>query len=169
MNTFKKLSLAAALVPALLAGQAMAATFSAGSVGASPYVNNVTAHGSFADVYNFSIGGGGLSAGGLSLELPFGAMALFHISDLTFSLFSDAISVADASAALPIATFSGVSGSWEGSVPAGNYRFEVTGVASGLAGGNYTFSIAAVPEPGEWLMLTAGLGLLAGAARRRKA
>ena len=54
----------------------------------------------------------------------------------------------------------------------GAYSITVTGTAlsSPAIGGSYNLMVAApVPEPHEWAMMLAGLGLVGWAARRRKA
>ena len=48
------------------------------------------------------------------------------------------------------------------------YTFAITGVANGNGAYNFTLSAAAVPEPAEYAMLLAGLGLVGMVVRRRK-
>jgi hypothetical protein len=49
-----------------------------------------------------------------------------------------------------------------------DYTFAITGKASGNGALNFTLSAAAVPEPAEYAMLLAGLGLVGMVVRRRK-
>ena len=57
-----------------------------------------------------------------------------------------------------------------GILPTGmNYYYQVSGVANGINGGQYTYSAfaQAVPESETWAMLLAGLGLVGLQLRRR--
>ena len=56
-----------------------------------------------------------------------------------------------------------------GLLGAGNYILKVSGAVSGIAGGGYVAQIAAVPEPSEYLMMLAGLGIVGYAVRRKRA
>jgi len=53
--------------------------------------------------------------------------------------------------------------------PANDYYFTVSGMGAGTQGGQYVFSVAAlpVPEPETYAMLLAGLGIIGAVARRR--
>jgi hypothetical protein len=57
------------------------------------------------------------------------------------------------------------------SLPRGTWAVRVTGDVVGNAGGSYSATIALmpIPEPQEWGMLLAGLGVVGALARRRKA
>jgi hypothetical protein len=154
-----------AAVAGLQALPAAAGTYSAGTLGGTPYINNVSVPvGSFLDTYTFDLTHPGQDLVGTvnSLELDWHGLSLLHISDL--------------SATLQVVGSPGVIGSWTGNpmnvlaaVPAGSYQLALSGVADGSAGGNYTLSLAApVPEPESYAMMLAGLGLLGLAARRRR-
>jgi len=157
-----------ALIMALAGLQALpaaAASYSAGTLGSTPYINNVSVPvGSFLDTYTFDLAAPSMDLVGTvnSLELGWHGLSLLHISDLTATL-------------QPVGT-PGVIGSWTGNpmnvlatVAPGSYQLALSGVADGSAGGNYTLSLAApVPEPESYAMMLAGLGLLGLAARRRR-
>lgn len=73
-------------------------------------------------------------------------------------------------------TTTGITDNWELSangLSAGSYYIEVDGTVVGTGGGSYgsdlTIAVAAVPEPGTYAMMAAGLGLLGFVARRKKA
>lgn len=53
--------------------------------------------------------------------------------------------------------------------PYGTYFASLAGTASGAYGGSYAFTIAAVPEPGQWLMFLAGIAMLGAMVHRRAA
>jgi hypothetical protein len=57
------------------------------------------------------------------------------------------------------------------SLPRGTWAVRVTGDVVGNAGGSYSATIALmpIPEPQEWGMLLAGLGVVGALARRRQA
>ena len=53
---------------------------------------------------------------------------------------------------------------------AGNYVLEVRGDVVGTAGGSYAgvLNISPIPEPGEWVLMLIGLGMIGFVAVRRK-
>lgn len=154
---------AAALALGLQAAPALAASYSAGALSSTPYINSaVLGAGAFTDSYAFSLAPAAQVVGsGVSLELPLGSLFLLHIDNLTLSLYDAGDSLLD--------TWSGNPADFDTLLAAGNYTLKVSGTADGLAGGAYLFSIAAVPEPGQWALLAAGLGLLALRKRKERA
>ena len=156
-----RLLAAGALALGLQVAPALAATYNVGALSATPYVHSATLPtGSFLDTYNFSVASPALVASSaVSLDLLWGSLSLLHIGNLTLSLYDGGDNLL---------------GSWSGSpvnlnslLGVGSYHAEVSGQADGLSGGAYRFSIAAIPEPGQWTLVLAGLGLLGAIARRR--
>lgn len=153
---------AAALAVGLYAAPAAAATYTVGPLSASPYVHSaVLPAGSFLDVYNFSVTSPAqVGASAVSLDLLLQSIDLLHIGNLSLSLY-------DGSNAL-LGTWGGSPVNLDTLLGAGNYRVDVSGNADGLSGGAYLFSIAAIPEPEQWMLFAAGLGLLGAMVVRRR-
>jgi hypothetical protein len=127
---------------------------------------------SFDDVFNFSLGSvSGIGAGGASnnVSINLGPLGSFTLEALTFTnvilrnglgqiLSPSSLSFGDHSFNLSASNLA-----------AGDYSLEVIGGAKTPNGGFYAMSLVAqpVPEPGEWAMMLAGLGLVGAVARRR--
>lgn len=144
---------------------AAAATYDAGDLSTTPYVQNVTVPvGSFLDIYNFSVVDAGYdtTSAAVTLTLDWSNVHLLHISNLSMSLYNTTTSA-------NLGTWTGDTPSFSQTLGLGDYHVNVGGTADGLAGGNYTFSIAAVPEPESYAMFLAGLGIVGLMVRRRKA
>lgn len=137
-----------------------------GTLGETPWINASNQsmqikRGSFLDIYNFSLGSlTSLAANAISGALSFGANPILNIDNLKVELID--------SRNRTVASAFGPSISLPGTYGTGNYRFQVSGIANGSAGGNYMFSVAAVPEASEWAMMLAGLVLVSYAVRRRE-
>ena len=158
-----KLFAAAAVVLGLSVGSASATTFNAGTLGATPYSNFQTmSTGPFTDTYNFTVGAlPTIISSSVSLELSFpgSPLNIFHITGLAMNLFTAGDSF--------ISGTSGSPSSLTATLSPGNYYMKLTGTADGVSGGAYSFAIAAIPEPGQWLMLLAGIAMLGMMVRRR--
>lgn len=121
---------------------------------------------SFADIFNFTIGGSGhtlvTSVVGVS---PDGTPTVGTVSGLTLELFAG--SGATGSALDTRLSLDGSLIDLATVLAGGDYSARISGVADGGLGGGFQFAIAAMPEPAEWMMLLAGL-LVVGFMTRRK-
>jgi hypothetical protein len=157
----------AAIACGLFAGNASATTYAVGDLTALGAYSG--ASGSFAagaaisDSWTFSLSGGPNTFIGFlsSVFTPFTGM----ISGLTVTLHGPGGSIS-----WPVFATGGPSGVqyalYSGTLPVGSYHLDVTGTAVKTAAYSVDFT-AAVPEPGQWLMLLAGIALLGVIARRR--
>lgn len=160
MNLLSKLGLVLAASVGWI-GSAPATTYDLSPL--SPTVQQQTAlhseGGTFADVYNFTVGAEYqtvfASAVGTSADQT-------SISDLRLAFYS-----ADGSLIGEASSSNGSFIDLSGAFLSGSYSVGVSGIANGDLGGEYQFSIAAVPEPGEWAMLLAGLAVLGFIAKRK--
>jgi len=166
-----------------LSGQAMATTTDLGAQTAPSILNFGNTFNApqsqFYDEYMFSI----TSASVFSVTSTFSLGNIFGINNLQSSLYSGTLDITTgrpASGALVEAgTVTQLSGpGYSGIVDvispitlgSGNYVLEVGGNVSGTAGGSYTgtLNISPVDEPGEWVLLLFGLGLIGFIATRRR-
>lgn len=171
---FKKLLVLLACASAIGSAHALDHTLSLGTLNATGAVQaefyttpSVTIPYSFADLFNFTLGAQSqlVTAGAVSLAPAGASSGLMHTSDLTLTLYSGAdaggsvLSTANSAGGAMIST--------NDMLGAGSYSARVSGTADGLVGGGYLFSIAAVPEPAEWMLLLCGLVTMGFIARRR--
>ncbi len=154
--------LAALVVGAGMAGPATAAFYDVGDLTSVPiYVNTspLFAFGaSINDTYQFTIPGNG-SFSSIVSSLEFGVLSLgnfmLHLSGpgLNATFLPDAAQFIKTGSLF---------------LAGGTYLANVTGVATGTAGGLYNIQMAAqVPEPSEWMMMLAGLILVGFMVKRR--
>jgi len=162
----KTLAAVAAVAAIAAPGLASATNYSLGTNGVPASATVVGMPGSsFSDVFNFNLSSiSGITAGGSSVTIDLSAL----IPGLTLpavsfpSVMLDGVSLwssADGSNSFTISL---------GSLGAGEHSLSVIGKHPGQAG-TYAVSLfaAPVPEPGEWAMMLAGLGLIGVVARRR--
>ena len=165
----------------LASGVANATTFELGTLSPSwkSAVVNVTQQ-NLADILNFSIGSTYSLAAGTLSNIPVIAQVggitttYADIQNLSVAFFSGFNASGTALSAL---TGSGAY-SASGVLAAGNYSVKVSGFLP-TSVGVYTYtafavepkpgSLPAVPEPGEWVLMLSGLGMLGFIARRRTA
>jgi hypothetical protein len=150
-----------------LSSTTMAATYSAGILSPTPYINPVVLPlGSFSDRYDFTIASLSDATASVTNSLLYsGTTTILNIPDLTLSIFK--VGSPDH---LVGSAISGVS--IFGSAPAGDYYATITGTATGISGGMYTIAMAAssVPVPASaWLLGPGLLGLVGLSLRKHKA
>ncbi len=106
------------------------------------------ASGSFLDTFNFTIG--------TTHNVFTGTTASSNVANLQFQLLDSGNTL----------LFTGLNLS--GYLTPGDYHALISGnVASPGNSGAFTFSVAATPEPAEWMMLLAGLVVVGFMARRK--
>jgi hypothetical protein len=155
----------AALLMAASLSQATVYTVSPSPmVNGSVYNENVLlSHGTFEDMFNFTIdsqGSGQLISiwAAISITDPstVSQTSVLNIDNFSVSLWHDLATdvqlSTDAINSMSLAD--------------GNYYLKVSGTANGAMGGNYNVTLAAVPEPQTLTLL--GLGILGLAVSRRK-
>jgi hypothetical protein len=166
MNLLKKLL--AVIASAGMMASAHATTYDMGTL--SPTVQEQSAFygsGSFMDIYNFSVSAeqGALLASAVSYTPSGISTDITHVTALTIAIYGGA----DGTGSV-LGTASSSNGSlldYSNVLATGTFSAKVSGLADGLVGGGYNFSIAAVPEPSGWMMLLAGLVVVGFMARRK--
>jgi len=178
INYLKNVILGLVASLALVAGAASAATY---SVPASTTLSVSVSAGAFVDYFDFNLDntsslwslGGAITSMPILFDLPapfqdvtlpavtFTGLELFNGTSLNPGAFERGYSFS------PGTTFA--TNFWP-NLADGNHFFKLTGTASG-AYGVYAVALQAapVPEPGEWAMILAGLGIIGVMARRRNA
>lgn len=124
------------------------------------------APGAISDTFIFDIASSSpVASSSAVLNLSLGSLSLLNITGFKVELFNPSDS------SLGTASFDGLNFVLNtGPLSVGNdYYFKVTGMATGTAGGSYSFALAPVPEPETWAMLLAGMGIMGVVARRRRA
>ena len=161
---------AAALALGLAAGNASATDYTfLPPVSTSPmYVgfNHLTP--SFLDNIQFTLGAlGTIGGSGTPVNLSIGPLSILNLAFTGGTVYSGTIA-SPGSAVGSFVAQPGGAYTFTGSLtPFATYFAQLSGTTSGTAGGSYAFAIAAIPEPGQWLMLLAGVALLGVMVRRR--
>lgn len=140
-----------------------------GTVGSAYFTNTPGAGTSFADNYYFSLPSASDVYGDIKdheISLILGTLLnIRNIESLAVSLFSGSTQVGTTLSA----SGSGVNSFFFGPLGTGTYNLRISGLANGLAGGEYSGAIGATPVPlpaAAWLLVS---GLVAfGAVGRRK-
>jgi hypothetical protein len=165
MNLLKKLLLVTATTGLMGSVHAQVSNTDLGTL--TPTVQQETnfyaSGGAFADIYNFTIAAGTHTLG--SSAVSYSPTGAGYVSDLSLTVYSGADGTGSA-----LATVSSSNGGlidlWR-DLAAGTFSIKVSGIADAQLGGGYNFSIAAMPEPAEWMMLLAGLVVVAFMAHRK--
>jgi hypothetical protein len=127
----------------------------------------------FNDVFSFHLGYAAdveINGTSPSFDIPFGSMGSLTVPAVDFSGFKltsatgGFFSQTGTDFSIGDGTFSyNITG-----LSAGDYLFELKGKTNGSYGvGAYGLAALAVPEPGEWAMMLAGLGMVGAMVRRR--
>lgn len=159
MKYIKQLMVSALLVGATFGAQAAEynlGNLSNGYTGFGAY--SVT--GSFLDKINFSLTSESLGSFGAGpLNFSVGGAPVLNISGMSMSLFDSNANNLGSGLDFTLS-----------SLAAGNYYLQVSGNANGFMGGLYAggIEVSAVPEPGVWSSLMAGLAMLGFMAYRRR-
>lgn len=137
---------------------------------------NAPSPGSFMDTFLFEIAPMPYTVSSTTVANNLGNGIVFNIVNGMYSVWSAGgdgmVGGGDDMKISADFAFDGMSGSTTNSVMlnTGKYFYQVTGEATGFAGGLYllTSTIVPVPEPETYAMLLAGLGALGFLARRRQ-
>jgi hypothetical protein len=132
---------------------------------AAPY-SHVFTHdpGSFFDTINFDIAASDLLSSANPLNLSLNAMNVFHITNLSYTVWDNV----HPNETVSYGTFSGNNSTALLHLTApGFYHVDISGAADGIGGGAYGVAlVTAVPEPASYAMLLGGLACIGLMGRR---
>jgi PEP-CTERM motif len=153
-----KTAIAAALVAAASSAATADQTVNLGLLTSLPKTFSSFVLGSFTDTYTFSLGP--LSTGVTGLYGSLEIAPAFSISGLQITLTGTPGGPQTDTTPSDGFSFAGLG--------TGNYALKLVGTATGMGGGIYGGSVAAVPEPETYALFFAGLGVVGFVARRRR-
>ena len=158
MKTMNSLIITALLM--LFATGAYSANYDFGTLDGTPKFQNVSvAPGKFLDVFEFNVATNSSGASNVSNHtLEFYGTDVFNITGLTLEIYN-------------AGTLSLLTMPYDSiALSAGDYIAQVSGLATGVAGGNYTYSAIAapVPEASTLSLMLAGFGLVGFMSYRRR-
>lgn len=159
MDLLKKLAVVVVVASAGWMGFVQATTLGTLSPTVQQETQFYAAGTTFADIYNFTVGAEYQTVFASAVET---SAEQTSVSNLTLTFYS-----ADGSVIGEASSSNGSAIDLSGAFLSGAYSVGVSGMADGSLGGGYQFSIAAVPEPAEWMMLLAGLAVLGFIAKRK--
>jgi hypothetical protein len=159
MNLLKNVLVVIAATGAM--GSALADTTNLGTLSPTIHTRSkLVGEGSFADIFNFTVDATNNTVFSRTIGLAAdGTPSSTSVTGLQFELFSGFNAPGTAK------LFTGLNLDAE-ILTAGEFSARISGTA-GRLGGGYEFSIAANPEPAEWMLLLAGLMGLGFVARRK--
>ena len=172
MNILIWVIAAAALALGLAAGNASATDYTfVPPVSTSPmYMGFTHPTPTFLDNIQFTLGSLGTVGGsGTPVNLAIGPLSILNLAFTGGTVYSGTIVSPGSAVGSFVAQPSGAYTFTGSLTPFNTYFAQLTGTTSGTYGGSYAFTIAAIPEPGQWLMLLAGVALLGVMVRRRAA
>ncbi len=170
MNLLKKLLVVIASAGAMGSAQAADTTFNLGTLSPTAQVKtdyfSQTGY-SFADLFNFTVDANYRTTNSSTFKYsPNGIGASSgDVTDLKLELFAGS-NAAGASLG-SVTSLDGSLISLSTLLDPGDFSYRVSGKTSGALGGGLYFSVAAVPEPAEWMMLLCGLLVMTFMARRK--
>lgn len=170
MNGVSKLLVLTAFTGVMGSAQAADKTFDLGTLSTTVLQQTdfySTTGYSFEDIFNFTIDANYRTLNSSTVKhTPDGTDAnQTHVSNLKLELYAGS----DAGGAMlgSVSSLDGGLINLGAFLDPGNFSARVTGKADGQLGGGFRYSVAATPEPAEWMMLLAGLLVMGFIARRK--